>query len=116
MGKFKHLVILPLLFTFFFIGQHSTAQGYTYPYAYISITDRTFSDKLNVKVDLGDSSDQLIEGKRLSEFLSEKTSYASVLNYMSGLGFELVETISETHQDDGDGGTSAIIFIMRKKG
>ena len=113
MGKYKHLVILPLLLAFFFFGSHSTAQGFNYPYAYISITGKTFSDKLNVKVDLGDSSDQLIEGKRLSEFLSEKTSYASVLNYMSGLGFELVETIPV---NSGSGGTSAIIFIMRKKG
>ena len=116
MGKYKHLVILPLLLAFFFIGPHSTAQGFNYTYAYISITGKTFSDKLNVKVDLGDSSDQLIDGERLSEFLSEKTSYASVLNYMSDIGFELVETIPVTNQNGGNGGTSAIIFIMRKKG
>ncbi|EAZ80813.1 hypothetical protein [Algoriphagus machipongonensis] len=116
MEKQNHLASIVLLVALFFISQHSTAKGFNYPYAFISITGDPFSDKLNVKVDFGDNPEQIIEGEKLSEILSEKTSYASVLNYMSGLGFVLVETMVTTNQHNGNGGTSGFVFIMRKKG
>lgn len=115
MGKFKLIATLSLFAAFIFTSQFATAQVQIYTYAYISVKEKTFSDKLNVNVDLGDSPNQLTEGRMFSEILSEKTSYASVLNFMSSLGFELVDTMEEIYHRDGDGGTRAIIFILRKK-
>jgi hypothetical protein len=116
MKKFKLFVTLPLLVAFLFISNYSPAQDFNYSYALISITGKTLSNKLIVEVDLGDSPDQLIEGEKLSKLLTNKESHASILNYMSGLGFELVETMVTTNQHNGDGGTSGFVFIMRKKG
>lgn len=61
-------------------------------YAYIRIEGKFLSKKLKVKVDLGDTEKQIEDGEKLSDILSNKKSYASVLNYMSDLGYELVNT------------------------
>ncbi|QRY60507.1 hypothetical protein [Sphingobacterium siyangense] len=64
----------------------------TYLYAYIRVEGKFISKKLKVKVDLGDSDEQITEGEKLSEVLTNKKSYASILNYMSKIGYELLQT------------------------
>ena len=84
-------------------------------FAYISIEGRVFSKKLKVEVDFGDTPEQLTAGKEFSEKLSNKRSYAAVLNYMVDNQFELVETLDYNYIYTGSGGTAGIVFIMRKK-
>ena len=84
-------------------------------YAYILVEGKVFSKKLKVSVDLGDSPEQLKAGKEHSEKLTNKKSYAAVRNYMVENQFELVETLDYTDSYSGSGGTSGIVFIMRKK-
>ncbi|WP_426791780.1 hypothetical protein [Sphingobacterium sp. WOUb80] len=86
----------------------------TYFYAYIRVEGKFLSKKLKVKVDLGDSDEQIAEGEKLSEVLTNKKSYASILNYMSKIGYELVNTFDLTDNYNGSGGTSGIIYIMKK--
>jgi len=86
----------------------------TYTYAYILVEGRLFSKKLKVKVDLGDSSEQLKEGEEHSRKLTDKKSYAAILNYMVENQYELSQTLDYTLSSDGDGGTSGIVFIMKK--
>lgn len=83
-------------------------------YAYIRVEGKFLSKKLKVKVDLGDSEPELNEGDRLSEILTNKKSYAAVLNHMSELGYELVNTLDLTSNYNGSGGTSGIVYIMKK--
>jgi hypothetical protein len=87
----------------------------SYNYAYISIQGKLFSKKLKVEVDLGDNPEQIKTGSEFSKILTNKKSYAAVLNYMVENGFELVETLDFTETYSGSGGTSGIVFIMRKK-
>lgn len=91
------------------------AQNQIYSYAYILVEGKAFSKKLKVEVDLGDSPEQIRNGSEYSETLSNKKSYAAVLNYMAERQFELVETRDYIFTYQGTGETSGIIFIMRKK-
>ena len=86
----------------------------TFSYAYIRVEGKFLSKKLKVKVDLGDSDEQIAEGEKLSEILTNKKSYASILNHMSKIGYELVNTFDLTDNYNGSGGTSGIIYIMKK--
>lgn len=86
-----------------------------YCYAYILIEGRVFSKKLKVEVDFGDTPEQIKAGREYSERLTNKKSYAAVLNYMVEQQFELVETLDYTENAMGTGGTSGIVFIMRRK-
>ena len=86
-----------------------------YSYAYISIEGRTFSKKLIIQVDLGDTPEQITQGKLYSDFLTDRKSYAAVLNYMSDHQYELVNTLDLNVSIYGSGGTSGIIFVMRRK-
>ncbi|PUV24583.1 hypothetical protein [Sphingobacterium athyrii] len=86
----------------------------SYSYAYIRVEGKFLSKKLKVKVDLGDSDEQIADGEKLSEILTNKKSYAAVLNYMSKIGFELVNTFDLTDNYNGSGGTSGIIYVMKK--
>ena len=99
--------------------QRETITGETnhtsYTYAYIVVEGKLLSKKLKVKVDFGDTPAQLRVGKEYSDKLTNKTSYAAILNYMVDNGFELVETLDFTQSYNGTGGTSGIAFIMRKK-
>lgn len=90
-------------------------QDQSYAYAYISIEGKAFSKKLNVGVDLGDTPEQIKEGKEFSKILTNKKSYAAILNYMVENHFELVETLDYTYAYQGSGGTDGIVFIMKKK-
>jgi len=94
--------------------KHQT-QVQQYSYAYIAVYGKLFSKKLKVEVDFGDTPEQIKAGKEYSEILTNKKSYAAVLNYIVENQFDLVETLdySETYQ--GTGGTYGIVFIMRKK-
>lgn len=95
------------------IENHAQHQKYTY--AYIVIKGKFLSKKLKVNVDFGETEEQIKAGKEYSDFLTNKTSYASILNHMVENNFELVETLDYTTVASGDGGTSGIVFIMKKK-
>jgi hypothetical protein len=85
-----------------------------YSYAYILIKGKVFSRKLIVSVDFGDTPAQIKEGEAYSEKLTNRKSYAAILNYMVASDYELVETLDYTDQYNGAGGTSGVVFIMRK--
>ena len=74
-----------------------------------------FSKKLKVQVDFGDTPEQINKGNEYSEYLTNKKSYAAVLNYMVEKQFELVNTLELTESYQGSGGTTGIVFIMKKK-
>jgi len=90
-------------------------QSYKYSYTYISIAGKAFSKSLKVDVDFGDTPEQIRASDQYSAILTNKKSYAAILNYMIENQFELVETLTQTSITQGSGGTSGIIFIMRKK-
>jgi hypothetical protein len=90
-------------------------QDVSHSYAYISIDGKLFSRKLKVVVDLGDTPEQIREAEEYSEKLTNIKSYAAVLNYMVEKQFELVEVLDYSQNFQGTGGTSGIVFIMRKK-
>ena len=112
-SKLVTTIIFALILTSFNSGLFS--QDQTYAYAYISIEGRLFSKKLKVTVDFGDTPEQIKAGVEFSEILSNKKSYAAVLNYMVENEFELVETLEYNYSSQGSGGTYGIVFIMRKK-
>ena len=85
-----------------------------YQYAYIQIKGKAFSKKLKVEVDFGDTPEQLRAGEEYSEILTNKKSYAAVLNYMAERHFDLVETRDYIFTYQGTGETSGIIFIMKR--
>lgn len=91
------------------------AQDRAYSYAYISVEGKLFSKKLKVQVDFGDTPEQISAGKEYSEILTNKKSYAAVLNYMVESHFELVETLDHLGIYQGTGETDRIVFIMRKR-
>ncbi len=93
---------------------NSFAQDSTYSHAYISVNGKLFSKKLKVTVDFGDTPEQLKKGEEFSEILTNKKSYAAILNYMVDKKFELLETLDFIETYQGSGGTSGIVFIMRK--
>lgn len=84
-------------------------------YAYIRVEGKFLSKKLKVNVDLGDSEAEIKEGDRLSDILTNKKSYAAILNYMSELGYELVNTLDLTSNANGSGGTYGIVYVMKKQ-
>lgn len=86
-----------------------------YEYAYVSVQAKGVSSKFKVEVDLGDTPEQIKIGKEYSENLTNKKSYASVLNFMASKHFELVTTRDDNLAYQGTGLTFGIIFIMRKK-
>jgi hypothetical protein len=86
-----------------------------YSYAYITIQNKGFGKKLNVEVDLGDSQAQIAKGKEYSDILSNKKSYASIINYMATEKYELVITRDYNYSYQGTGGSYGLILIMRKK-
>lgn len=90
----------------------SVAPSYTY--SYITVMGKTFSKKLNVEVDLGDTPEQIELGKNYSEILNNKKSYAAILNYMADKKYELVESRDIVGSYQGTGGSYGIILIMRK--
>jgi hypothetical protein len=86
-----------------------------YSYAYILVEGKAFSKKLKVDVDFGDTPEQIKAGKEYSEILTNKKSYAAILNYMDERHYDLVETRDYMFTYQGTGETSGIIFIMRKR-
>ncbi len=90
-------------------------QSENYTYAYITIEGKGFGKKLKVDVDLGDTPEQVTAGKEYSEILTNKKSYAAVLNHMADKQYELVESRDYSFSYQGTGGTYGIIFIMKKK-
>lgn len=93
----------------------SNNQAQPYTYAYITIEGKGFGKKLKVDVDLGDTPEQVQAGKEYSEILTNKKSYAAVLNYMAEHQYELVESRDISFSFQGTGGSSGIVLIMKKK-
>lgn len=91
----------------------------TFSYAYVSVSGKVFSKKLKVIVDLGDAPEQIKLGEEYSEVLTNKKSYAAILNYMVEMKYELVQTLtleeSYATQGTGSGGTSGVVFIMKRE-
>jgi hypothetical protein len=87
----------------------------TYSYAYIAVEGKLFSKKLKVEVDFGDTPEQMKAGKEYSEILTNKKSYSAILNYMAESQFELVNSLDLNSTYQGNGGSSGIAFILRKK-
>lgn len=81
-----------------------------YSYAVVTVTERV-SKKFNVKVDLGDTPEQIKMGESLSEELHKIKSQAAVLNYMSSEGFELFESKDVSSSE----GSNGIVLILRKE-
>ena len=90
-------------------------QDASYSYAYIEVKNRALSKKFAVEVDLGDSPEQIKMGAQYAELLSDKKSRAAILNFMAEKQYELVEILDYTRLDGGTGGTSGLVFIMRKR-
>ena len=65
-------------------------------------------------MDIGDSEEQIELGKEYSETLNNKKSYAAILNFMAEKQFELVESREINSSYQGTGGTTGIVFIMRR--
>lgn len=122
MKKFALLIFLVSMTTIVF-GQEATNKPISenqndfkkYTYAYIVIKGKFLSKKLKVNVDFGETEEQIKAGKEYSDFLTNKTSYAAILNHMVENNFELVETLDYTAVTAGEGGTTGIVFIMKKK-
>lgn len=77
------LVILFLFLNYVSLAQEKQLENnLSYTYAYISVEGKTLSKKLIVTVDLGDTPAQIAAGKKYSETLTNRKSYAAILNYM----------------------------------
>ncbi|MBP1673826.1 MAG: hypothetical protein H6Q25_1641 [Bacteroidetes bacterium] len=112
-SKIVLTIILGLILTYF--STELFAQDQTLSYACVTVEGKTFSKKLKVKVDFGDTPEQIKLGEEYSQILTNKKSYAAILNYMVENKFELVETLDYTENIQGSGGTAGIVFIMKKK-
>ncbi len=105
-----------LIVSFFMILiQDSLSAQTSEEYVYVAVTGRLFSKKLNVAIDFGDKTDQIIKSEKYSEVLNGRKSYIGVLNYMFEEGYELVETMEFTSMSQGTGGTSGLGFILKRK-
>ena len=118
----KYLLTLTFIMVIFYSasGQNFKDTAYKnqskkYFYAYVTIQGKAFSKKLKVYVDLGDTPGQVEMGKEYSEILTNKKSYAAVLNFLAENEYELVESRDNNYSFQDSGGTSGIILIMRKK-
>jgi len=100
-------------------NQTEKVKDQAFSYACISVKGKIFSKRLKVEVDLGDTPAQIKAGQEYTEILTNKKSYAAILNYMVENEFELVDTLTlednGSYQGTGSGGTSGIIFIMKKR-
>lgn len=112
-------IMLGISFIFFtFKGLSQDEKSSTVPdscnYAFIKVSSKSLSKKLSVEVELGDSNGQEQQAKGFNEILNNKKSYAAILNYMASHGFVLQHTLDLTSSFQGSGGTTGMIFIMRK--
>jgi len=114
MKKSIQILSLILVLTLTSISVNGQDQK-NYEYAYISVQGKVLSKKLRVTVDFGDTEEQITRGEQFSEQLNNKKSFASILNYMVDNNFELVETLDYSLLSQGTGGTTGIVFIMRKE-
>lgn len=104
-----------LLITLFSCHTVYSQQHNENSYAYIVVQGKVFSKKLIVEVDLGDTPEQIKQGKEFSDTLMNKKSYAAILNYMSQNKYELVESRDLNFTFQGSGGSSGIVLIMKKR-
>ena len=109
------LVLITTISLTAFSQENQTAKDQAFSYAYITVRQKDLSKKLKVEVDFGDTPDQVQAGQDYSDSLTNKKSYAAVLNYMAERQFELVETFALVSSYQGSGGTAGTIYIMRKR-
>ncbi|MBP3943730.1 hypothetical protein J5U18_09165 [Sphingobacteriaceae bacterium WQ 2009] len=83
-------------------------------YIYVRVEDKLLTSKLIVKVDFGDSAKQIEEGKKLSEILYNKKSHAAIINNLSELGYELVNTVGLPGVGSSTNGTFVILYLLKK--
>lgn len=83
-------------------------------YVYITVQGKDFSKKLKVIVDFGDTPELIKLGQEYSDLLTNRKSYAAILNYMAENQFTLVESRDVAVIANGYGGSEGIILIMRK--
>lgn len=112
--KMKTLFLTAFLIASFMLAGQLSTYGQS-QYAYVSVNGKPFSKKLKVDVDFGDEPDQVTKGEEFSAVLKNKTSFASILNYMVDNGYELVETLDVVFMQGGNGGTQGVRFILKKK-
>ena len=92
-----------------FSQENQTVKGQVFSFAYITVREKDLSKKLKVEVDFGDTPEQIQAGKDYSDSLTNKKSYAAVLNYMVERQFELVGTFAITS------GTIGTVFVLKKR-
>lgn len=97
------------------INYDNVSSSDVFSYAYITIEGKAFGKKLKVTVDLGDSPEQIDIAKQYADSLTNKKSYAAILNYMAMDKFELVESKDLTYSFQGTGGSFGLVLIMRKR-
>lgn len=114
MNKLKNplVVIIILMATF---SNEIMAQEQEYEYAVVLIRPRDAAKGLRVSVDLGDTPEQVKQGREYSEILDKKESYTAVLNFMPRQGFEFIETAISSTAHQGTSATFSTIFIFRRK-
>lgn len=93
----------------------SLRSDYPSLYAIVTVVGKAFSKKLKVEVELGETPDQINIAKEYADSLTNKKSYATILNFMAAAGFELVESRDNNLSIQGTGGTYNTMFILRKK-
>lgn len=114
-----------ILFLFFFLGTATYAQEQRerppqkdaleiYDYVYIKVEAKFLSSRLKVTVDLGETEEQIRAAETLSYNLTNKRSQVAILNYMSALGYEVVSSHALNSMKDGDGGSYATVYIMKR--
>lgn len=82
--KMSKIIVIALSATICFtaFSQIEKETSKAFLYTYISVSGKLFSKKLNVVVDFGDSPEQIKDGQEYSQVLTNKKSYAAILNYM----------------------------------
>lgn len=110
-------IIATCIVTAFFItcSLKAKSQADTCLYAFIEMHRNSFNDKIRIDVDLSDTPEQIKTGKEYTELLTNKKSYAAILNFMEQNQFKLVQSLVLTENVQGSGGSSGMVFIMRKK-
>lgn len=86
-----------------------------YSYIYVRVQDKLFTSKLIVNVDFGDSPKQIEEGKKLSKILNNKKSHAAIINSLSELGYELVNTVGLPGIESSTNGNFVILYLLKKE-
>ncbi len=114
MKKLKNITKILIVSLFVLLIQDTISAQTSEEYVYISVSGRLFSKKLNIVVDFGDKTEEIVKSEKYTEILTGRKSYIGVLNYMSEEGYKLVETMTFISMQQGTGGTRGLGFILKK--